>query len=270
MSNESDAKEEGKSFWVTVPGILAQIAAVIVAITGLVVALDAAGLVPSCPSATPATSPTSAFASGAPAEDTAGTPPTSTSAPEAPAEDTAETPPTLTSAPEAPAEDTAKAPPTLTFTPEVPATPTPCDLPVDSQFVALWDRDRLGCAIEPVKSVNLAQEPFERGYMLWREDLRRIYVLYNDGTWQWFRDTWEEGQPEYTCPESASSKTPPTPYRGFGKVWCQESGVRDKIGQAEDKEKGYTGVIQTFQRGLIVTSDRNGIYILYDDGTWGS
>ena len=158
--------------------------------------------------------------------------------------------------------------PTVTFTVEAPVTPTPCALPVDSQLDTLWSRDRLGCPIEPAKSTPLAQEPFERGHMLWREDLRYIYVLYDDGTWQWFKDTWDIEQPEYTCPELAPSQTPPTPCRGFGKVWCQETEVRGKIGQAEDKEKGYTGIIQTFQHGLMITSAEDGIYILYDDDTW--
>lgn len=105
--------------------------------------------------------------------------------------------------------------------------------------------------------------------MLWRGDLGYIYVLYDDvATWQKFKDTWEEGQAEYTCPESAPSETPPTPCRGFGKVWCLQSGVKDRIGNAEERERGYTGIIQVFQSGLMVTSSENGVYILRDDGSW--
>jgi hypothetical protein len=104
--------------------------------------------------------------------------------------------------------------------------------------------------------------------MFWRGDLRRIYALYDDNTWQWFVDTWDGSQPEYTCPESATSKTPPTPIRGFGKVWCLEAGVRQRIGSAKEEERGYEGSVQDFQHGLMITSRASEIYILYNDGTW--
>jgi hypothetical protein len=180
-------------------------------------------------------------------------------------------PTSTTPATAAPTSSPTPAPPaTSAPATEAPAVPTPCGLSVNSQFAAVWDRDTLGCPTEPAKrGVQLAEEPFERGYMLWRQDLGHIYVLHSDdATWQEFEDTWEEGQPVYACPELAPSETPPTPCRGFGRVWCLQSGVKDRIGKGEERESGYTGVIQAFQYGLMVTSSENGVYILLDNGSW--
>ena len=83
--------------------------------------------------------------------------------------------------------------------------------------------------------------------MFWRDDTRQIYVLYNDGTWQEFPDTWTEDEPEYSCPaDDTPSTTPPTPRRGFGKVWCTEPGVRDRLGNTLMDEMGNDRPVQDF------------------------
>jgi len=43
--------------------------------------------------------------------------------------------------------------------------------------------------------VGAAYEPFERGHMIWRDDTREIYVLYEDGSYESYEDTWQEGDP---------------------------------------------------------------------------
>jgi hypothetical protein len=151
------------------------------------------------------------------------------------------------------------------------ATPTPCaTTPV--RFSAIWAdrRDRLGCPTEAEREVALAEEAFERGRMFWREDSREIYVLHDDGTWQDFADTWQEGQPQ----DDPILTAPPglfQPNRGFGKVWREElGGPASRIGWATEEERGGTGVVQAFDGGTVLWSNRGTAYILYADGHWES
>ena len=101
--------------------------------------------------------------------------------------------------------------------------------------------------------------------MFWREDSRRIYVLYSDGRWEWHDDTWREGDPAFTC---GTQQSPPTPRRGFGKVWCEHDNVRQGLGNATDVEGGERGEVQDFVNGLILRTGDRQIYVLYGGGTW--
>ena len=176
--------------------------------------------------------------------------------------------PTLTPAPSPTPTHTPTPAPTDTPT----MTPTPCPLVPASAFTVAWGevRDRVGCPARPEIWIWAAEEPFEGGYMIWRGDTQRIYALYDDGTWQDFADTWHEGDPEYTCPEVGPTDSPPTPKRGFGKVWCLNSHVRDKLGWALEKEQGTERWVQDFDRGKMVHIYGVGTVALYDDGTWSS
>jgi hypothetical protein len=159
---------------------------------------------------------------------------------------------------------------TPTHTPTT--TPTPCLLAPAEVFARAWieAKERIGCPVNRGDIIWSAEELFERGYMFWRKDIDRIYVIYDDYTWQDFADIWYEGDPEYSCPEIAPSTSPPTPKLGFGKIWCVKPGVRDKLGWALEEEKGADRWVQDFKRGVMIRSDYIGIAILYDDGTWQS
>jgi photosystem II stability/assembly factor-like uncharacterized protein len=162
--------------------------------------------------------------------------------------------------------------PTPSPTPTRPAvSPTPCVIaPV--RFSRIWTdrRERLGCPVETEREVFLAEEVFERGRMFWQEDRREIYVLHDDHTWQFFADTWQEGQPE----ADPNLIAPPgffQPKRGFGKVWREElGGPASQIGWAREEERGLTGVVQTFEGGIILWNNLGTAYILYADGSWES
>jgi len=76
-----------------------------------------------------------------------------------------------------------------------------------------------------------AQQTFQGGAMLWIPGVDggdRIYALYDDGSWQSFPDSWEEGMPSHD-----PSIVPPAglvqPVRGFGKVWREHASVRDEL-----------------------------------------
>ena len=128
-------------------------------------------------------------------------------------------------------------------------------------------RDRLGCPVESEKSTWSAEETFVGGYMFWRQDLLLIYAVYGDGTWQSFADTWDNSQIE-----EDPTIVPPSgfyqPKRGFGKVWREQSGVRDKLSWATAPERGFAASWQAFEGGMMLWSDHQGTVVLYNDGTW--
>lgn len=142
-----------------------------------------------------------------------------------------------------------------------------CHLSVADELAAQWDATRLGCPATISWSISCAMQPFEHGLMFWRIDQKRIYVLFNDGTWLEFMDNWWEG-----LPPSDPAIIPPAgfhqPIRGFGLVWREGIGVRDKIGWATAEERGYSGVVQAFEKGTMFTAHDGSVYTVYKDGTW--
>jgi serine/threonine-protein kinase len=161
--------------------------------------------------------------------------------------------------------------PTATPMPTPTFTPTPACPPVSGPFAALWQQysDRLGCAVNQAHSSWMAQEHFERGQMFWREDNDRIAVLYNNGSWALYQDIWNEGEPEFSCPDASTpAQSPPTPRRGFGKIWCTYPAVRQGLGWATDYERGFHGTVQDFNRGTILRTDTGETCILFGDGAW--
>jgi hypothetical protein len=149
-------------------------------------------------------------------------------------------------------------------------TETPACPPVTGLFASIWEanQDRLGCAINEVHETWLAGEHFEGGQMFWREDVDVILVLYQSGYWSAFMDIWQESDPEFSCLDIAPAESPPTPKRGFGKIWCTYGDVRAGLGWATDAETGYYGMVQDFTNGTILQIIDGGTYILFGDSTW--
>jgi hypothetical protein len=116
----------------------------------------------------------------------------------------------------------------------------------------------------------MAEQTFERGHMIWRESDRIVFILYEQGEWHSVADQWQEGMPEYSC-QGAPPAGLLQPKRGFGLVWCNETGVRDNLGWAFVEERGYTNQWQAFEHGeMVVSSGRGAILVWLDDGSWSS
>ena len=147
------------------------------------------------------------------------------------------------------------------------AAPVACSRASLAQFADEYSRERLGCPTNGGNgSVWMAMQTFDGGVMFWREDNDDIYVLYNSGGWARFDDIWLEGDAEFTC---GSQESPPTPKRGFGRIWCDHNSVRNGLGSARDAEWGAAGATQDFERGSIVLAPSGRTYVLYNDnGTW--
>ena len=163
-----------------------------------------------------------------------------------------------------------------TSPPPVPgSTPTPpaaCSIMPVLGFGNVWNnnatvRSCLGCPTQAEKSTWMAEQQFVGGLMFWRQDNDVIYVLQNNGTWQQFPNTWHAGDPE-TDP----SLTPPSGYyqprRGFGKLWRENGVVQTQLGWATMEERGFTGSVQPFERGLMLWSPQLSVFVLCNNGTW--
>jgi LysM repeat protein len=94
------------------------------------------------------------------------------------------------------------------------------------------------------QSGDLVYQVFEGGYMIWRQNFRQVYVLYNDSTWQVFEDTWQ-GEPIYpSMPEDGSIPCPSLrPQRALGKIWyTTQPTVRERLGCPVAEEITYNTV----------------------------
>jgi hypothetical protein len=102
------------------------------------------------------------------------------------------------------------------------------------------------CPAGPATITAGAEEHFRRGTMLWAAAEDRIYVLFEDEQyprWSAYEDEWDEGEPTL----DRDIELPPgfqQPVRGFGLVWREEPGVRERLGWAVDEERGYESAVQ--------------------------
>jgi hypothetical protein len=197
-------------------------------------------------------------------------------------------------------------PPPITFTPTF--TPTATDTPVtpgalpvyapvggrvgaagsggcastlQGTFGAIYQSDpdlsaALGCPLAGTpNAVTSVYQPFQNGLMIWVSSLGAlsqpaIYALYNNGTYQRYSDTFQEGVDPHN-----SGATPPDgllePVRGFGKVWRDNPTARDTLGWATAQENSGSGQVLMFERGEMVSVSQAGqTYILVTGapGTW--
>ncbi len=148
-------------------------------------------------------------------------------------------------------------PPTRTPRPgaTLTAAAAACQPGVGPTFRPVWGDLGLyaatGCPTSAEKAVITAYAPFEKGFIIWRADNRQAYALYDDGTFEVFADSWKDGDPEYSCTDANTpNRTPPTPRRGIGKVWCTQPGVRAKLGNVKADENGNLRAVQDFERGV--------------------
>lgn len=207
-------------------------------------------------------------------------------------------PPTLTntSVPPTPTDTPTSPPPTATSTlvpePTDTSVPTVTPMPtgtlvlpaVPEPFAHVWDAvggagGSLGNPVaEAVLDRWVADQFFQGGLAYWRNNefvpANYIYVLfYKDGSdetrgtvWMQFEDSWRNGMPKFACPEADGVLGP---VRGFGKVWCEETPVREGLELPVSVELGANAGFQDFENGTMIWLARLGcVYVLYGDGRW--
>jgi hypothetical protein len=106
------------------------------------------------------------------------------------------------------------------------------------------------CPSGPALTSDAAEEHFEQGTMIWVKEQDLLYVLFDDGRspqWRAYQDEWEEGDPV-----DDPNLTPPAglyqPVRGFGWLWREESGMRERLGWAVDLERAFVTAVQHTSR----------------------
>lgn len=136
----------------------------------------------------------------------------------------------------------------------------------------------MGCALSPARSDPVGFNEFGPGpdfdrFMLWLSWESNIYSLLPDGRSEVFADTWHEELPEYTCnPTPREPASPPLPRRGFGKVWCENAGIRDSMGLTAVEERlCQHAVTQEFEHGRVIACFEDATiryFKLFNDQTW--
>ena len=85
------------------------------------------------------------------------------------------------------------------------------------------------------RTENVAFQSFEHGTMYWFGTNNQILILYHDGTYAYFADTWN-GQ-------ALAGENPPAgyyqPQRGFGYLWQNNVDVRNRLGWALVEIESY-------------------------------
>lgn len=133
------------------------------------------------------------------------------------------------------------------------------------------------CPLSDMVEVQAAHQLYERGEMMWRADRQEILVLYLDGTYEYFADTYEEGEALDYPDDLAEPPTPAAlPIRGFGKVWVSNPQVREKLGWANAHETIHNLTTQAIADGKLgqdfsieyLTLPTGQLIGLYPDGAW--
>lgn len=188
-------------------------------------------------------------------------------------------PPTATLRPKPTARPTQPAvlPPTATPPPPPTATPTPEEVAVACQYVAMEElynyllqsgtTEALGCATDQGRPVVFAVQPFQNGLMLRRDDIRAIYVRFaGNGQWEQHPDRWS---PEMPPLEINPELAPPSPglfqpEEGIGLLWAENNVLRDTLGWATAPATASSGVVQTFDGGLLIRDMEAGGEVIYE------
>jgi hypothetical protein len=164
---------------------------------------------------------------------------------------------------------------------EADASSGDCEIESNLDLVGYPDLEkRMGCATEPatfdpiaINEFGPADQPTNR-FMLWFSNEKNIYVLLPDGTYQIYKDTWDEAtDPTYPCnPLGGEEDSPPLPRRGFGKLWCSQPELQSILGTVPREERlCQYSVVQRFETGRLLACFEDATvryFRILDNGTW--
>ena len=136
----------------------------------------------------------------------------------------------------------------------------------------------LGCPtapaiLDPIGINEFGEGPDFNRFMLWFSHENQIYVLFPDGSWQSYADTWQESELTYPCnPFGGEADSPPLPRRGFGKLWCSNPAIQEVMGTVPREERlCQHSVLQQFAGGRLLACFEDATiryFRLLDDHTW--
>jgi hypothetical protein len=163
----------------------------------------------------------------------------------------------------------AQAAPTAAPSAASPAAPTaaPTTPPAPTPTLALTPVPALTFQPENTNqhALIVGVEAFEHGSMLYRDDLKQIYVMTPDKQFKVYPDTWSDTKPDVgNLTPDANSKI--RPGRGFGWLWASDPDVRQTLGLGLTGEMGFTGTVAG--NGTSTTIRADVTYVFNKDGTW--
>lgn len=205
-------------------------------------------------------------------------PPTPTPVPTPTAVPPASPSPTIEPTPSPEPSPSPAATPAPTVTPVTPqptppvAETAPEPIPVTGAFGPVYWGDpvvqqKLGQPVSYAYAVSAAEMDFQRGLMIERFDAATIYVIVADGTWFPVSDEWA---PEAWPAAQQVESNLWTPGGAFGAAWSEQA-LQETLGYAIEPEPHLMhqgAVIQEFEHGILLLSDRGFVYLLLDSGTW--
>ncbi len=108
----------------------------------------------------------------------------------------------------------------------------------------------LDCAMQSEVILG-AQQLFQNGMMIWREDTREIWVILNDSSQlQIFEDTYVDGEAD---PSASAPNTFFVPKRGFGKIWTELGSEDSPLGWGTAPEAQISLTVQAAGRVSYTT-----------------
>jgi LysM repeat protein len=132
--------------------------------------------------------------------------------------------------------------------PDRPPSHPYCDIMPVEGFGRVWYHNpkvaaKLGCPTEVEGGFHASEQMIYQGYVVVDHDGKTAYVMYNDGRWQSYPDTWHSGDKcgGHPCQAPAFGYQHPRP---------------------------VTATKQPYEYGQMLWTASKGIYVLYDDGTW--
>jgi hypothetical protein len=138
-----------------------------------------------------------------------------------------------------------------TATAVIPKLPVPSSTPLTCSDAWFFSPAPAFCPDGLAESLTVAEQPFERGRMVWVPDESgaQVYVMFPGGQAESWADEWVEGQPE-TDPGIQPPAGLLQPRRGFGAVWRRVTGLRDRLGWALAPESAAQTRVQRERFGV--------------------
>ncbi|MBC7259604.1 MAG: hypothetical protein H5T65_10180 [Chloroflexi bacterium] len=163
-------------------------------------------------------------------------------------------------------------------------TPTPVQCQATPQWGLgdVWNlvRDSVGCPLGPQMPFQGQKCSFQSGLMIWRGDLKVLYVLYYSGEprLEVYRDTYAAGE---ATPVPLPTPTPALglpmsePTGPFQKLWREVEGVRQRLGWCVSDDptqacpvRTFEGIAQDCERGTLLWDREAAFALFFADMTW--
>lgn len=169
---------------------------------------------------------------------------------------------------------------TAVFTPLVVEEGGDCSIESHLDLIGYPELElHMGCAVaeaifDPIALNEFGDEQPTNRFMLWFSHENLIYVLYPDGSYRTYPDTWEEGvDPVFSCnPLGGEAESPPLPRRGFGKLWCNNPEIQAVMGSIPREERlCQYAVLQRFEEGRLLACFEDATvryFRLLNGGVW--